>query len=246
MFMDFFVALSSMLSSSPMIAIVGSFLWGIASILLSPCHLASIPLIVGYIDSQGDMRTGRAALVSTLFATGMLVTIAMIGIITGLAGRMMGDIGQYGNIVVAILMVIIGLYLMGVVPIPFLENGISQPGFQKKGLVAALLLGLFFGLALGPCTFAYMAPMLGLTFAVAASNIMYAVTLVAAYALGHCMVIIIAGTFSEFVQHLLDWNENSRGALIIKKVCGMLVILAGFYMFFDALGRTAVRQQFFK
>lgn len=230
MFMDLFVSLSSMLSSSPAIAIIGSFLWGVVSILLSPCHLASIPLIVGYIDSQGEMRTGRAALISTFFATGILITIAVIGVITGLAGRMMGDIGQYGNIVVAILMVIIGLYLLGIVPIPFLENGINQPGMKKKGLVAAFLLGLFFGLALGPCSFAYMAPMIGVAFAVASSNFIYAVALVAAYAAGHCMVIIIAGTFTELVNHLLKWNEESTGAMMIKKGCGVLVVLAGIYM----------------
>ena len=230
MFMDFFVALSSMLSSSPMIAITGSLLWGVASILLSPCHLASIPLIVGYIDSQGKINTGRAALIATLFSVGILITIAVIGIITGLAGRMIGDIGQSGNIIVAILMVIIGLYLLGIVPLPFLDSGINQPGMKRKGLLAAFLLGLFFGLALGPCTFAYMAPMLGVAFTVASTNMMYAIVLVSAYAVGHCMVIIIAGTFTEVVNHLLKWNENSKGAMFLKKGCGVLVVIAGVYM----------------
>lgn len=235
MFMDFFVALSSMLSSSPMIAITGSLLWGVASILLSPCHLASIPLIVGYIDSQGKINTGRAALIATLFSVGILITIAVIGIITGLAGRMMGDIGQSGNIIVAILMVIIGLYLLGIVPLPFLDSGINQPGMKRKGLLAAFLLGLFFGLALGPCTFAYMAPMLGVAFTVASTNMMYAIVLVGAYAVGHCMVIIIAGTFTEVVNHLLKWNENSKGAVFLKKGCGVLVVIAGIYMLVSAL-----------
>jgi len=235
MILDFFVLLSSMLSSSPGIAVTGSFLWGIASILLSPCHLASIPLIVGYIDSQGEIRTTRAALIATLFSAGILITIAVIGIIIGLAGRMIGDIGQYGNIAVAVLMVIIGLYLLGIIPLPFLDNGINQPGMKKKGLLAAFLLGLFFGLALGPCTFAYMAPMLGVAFTVASTNLLYAVVLVGAYAIGHCLVIIIAGSSAEVVNHLLKWNENSRGALYIKKACGILVVVAGIYMLVSAL-----------
>lgn len=235
MILEFFTMLSSMLFSSPDIAVAGSFLWGIASILLSPCHLASIPLIVGYIDSQGDIRTSRAALISTLFSGGILITIAVIGIITGIAGRMMGDIGSIGNIIVAVLMVVIGLYLLGLIPIPFLDSGINQPGIKKKGLIAAFLLGLFFGLALGPCTFAYMAPMLGVAFTVASSNLLYAVTLVAAYAIGHCMVIIIAGTFTEVVQHMLRWNENSKGAVFLKKGCGVLVVVAGIYMLLSAL-----------
>jgi len=235
MILDFFVTLSSMLSSSPGIAVTGSFLWGVAGILLSPCHLAGIPLIVGYIDSQGEMKTSRAALIATLFSAGILITIAVIGVITGLAGRLMGDIGQYGNIVVAVLMVIIGLYLLGIIPLPFLESGINQPGMKKKGLFAAFILGLFFGLALGPCTFAYMAPMLGVAFTVASTNLIYAVALVGAYAVGHCMVIIIAGSSAEAVNHLLKWNDNSKGATILKKACGVLVVSAGIYMIFNVL-----------
>jgi len=235
MILDFFVTLSSMLSSSPGIAVAGSFLWGIASILLSPCHLASIPLIVGFIDSQGEMKTTRAALIATLFSAGILLTIAAIGIITGLAGRMIGDIGQYANIAVAVLMIVIGNYLLGIIPLPFMDNGINQPGMKRKGLLAAFLLGLFFGLALGPCTFAYMAPMLGVAFTVASSNLLYAIALIGAYAVGHCLVIIIAGSSAEAVNNLLEWNENSKGARYIKKACGLLVVVAGIYMLVSAL-----------
>ena len=236
MILDLFTGLSSMLSSSPGIALAGAFFWGIASILLSPCHLASIPLVVGYIDSQRDMRTSRAALISTFFSMGILITIVLIGILTGFFGRMMGDIGQYGNVIVAIIMVCMGLYLLGIIPVPFLDNGISQPGMKKRGLFGAFFLGLFFGLALGPCTFAYMAPVLGVAFTVASVNLLYAVSLVMAYAAGHCMVIILAGTFTGLVQHILEWNEDSKGAVILKKICGILVVIAGIYMLLSAAG----------
>jgi cytochrome c-type biogenesis protein len=232
---ELFDTLSRMLSSTPGIAIAGSFFWGIASILLSPCHLGSIPLIVGYIDKQGSMSTGRAALISILFSSGILITIAIVGIITGLLGRMFGDIGQFGNIAVALILIVIGLYLMGIIQLPFLESGINQPGLKKKGLCAAFLLGLFFGLALGPCTFAYMAPMLGVAFTVASTNLPYAVSIVGAYAIGHCSIIIVAGSFTGLVQHVLRWNQKSKGAVIIKKTCGVLVIIAGIYMLYTPL-----------
>ena len=69
--------------------------------MLSPCHLASIPLIVGFIDQQGGISTRRAFAISTLFAVGILITIGAIGAITAAAGRMMGDVGRYGNYFVA-------------------------------------------------------------------------------------------------------------------------------------------------
>jgi cytochrome c-type biogenesis protein len=227
---EFFNTLYMMLSSSPGAALAGSFLWGVASIILSPCHLSSIPLIVGFIDRQGIIKTGRAAVISSLFSLGILATIGLVGIITALLGRMMGDIGQYGNLAVALLLVVIGLYLMGLVRLPFLENGLNQPGIKKKGLLSAFLLGLIFGLALGPCTFAYMAPMLGVAFTVAGNNLIFAVALVGAYAVGHCAVIILAGTFTEAVNHLLRWTRESRGAAMVKKICGALVIIAGIYL----------------
>jgi len=232
MLVDIFNSISEMLYSSSVIALAGSFLWGIASIVLSPCHLTSIPLVIGYIDKQGIVSTGRAALIASCFSTGILISIGLVGLITGILGRMLGDIGPYGNIIAAVILMIIGLYLLDIIRLPFLESGISQPEFKKKSLFTAFLLGLLFGLALGPCTFAYMAPMLGIVFSVAATNIVFAVSLIAAYAIGHCLVIIFAGGFTEAVSHLLKWNEESKAAVILKKVCGILVIITGLYILF--------------
>ena len=227
---EFFSSINAMLYASPGIALAGAFLWGVAGMVLSPCHLAGIPLVVGFIDSQGDMRTSRAALISSFFSAGILITIGLVGLVTGLAGRMLGDIGEYGNAAVAVIVIVVGLYLLGIVPLPFPERGINQPGVKRKGLMAAFMLGLIFGLALGPCTFAFMAPMLGVAFNVASTDLLYAFLLVGTYALGHCIIIIIAGTFSEAVQHMLNWNENSKGACYLKKTCGILVVATGVYM----------------
>jgi len=120
---------------------------------------------------------------------------------------------------------------MEIISLPF-EGKINQPAFKKKGLLAAFLLGLIFGLALGPCTFAYMAPMLGISFRTASTNAPLAVSLILAYAAGHCSVIVFAGTFTEVVQRYLNWNEKSKGLSIVKKSCGLLVFLGGIYLIF--------------
>jgi cytochrome c-type biogenesis protein len=229
MILNLFTWLSETLYASPAIALGGSFIWGILSIILSPCHLASIPLIIGFIDEQGRISTKRAFLLSSLFASGILVTIALVGVITGMLGRMLGDIGLWGNYFVAIVFVIVGLHLLDIISLPFIGRD-SQPAFKKKGLLAAFILGLVFGVALGPCSFAYMAPMLGVAFTVGASNLPFAVALILAYAIGHVSVIVFAGTFAELVQRYLNWTEKSKGSIIVKRICGGLVILGGLYI----------------
>lgn len=227
-----FQSLTQAVEGSAAIAIAAAFVWGILSILLSPCHLTSIPLIVGFIDEQGRISTKRAFLISTLFAVGILITIAAIGGITAAAGRMLGDVGAYGNYFVAVIFFVVGLHLLEIIPNPF--NGPGQVGMKRKGMLAAFILGLVFGVALGPCTFAYMAPMLGVTFKLGATNLPYGILLLAMYGLGHCSVIVFAGTFTEVIQHYLNWNEKSGGAVLLKKICGVLVLLGGLYMIYTA------------
>jgi cytochrome c-type biogenesis protein len=226
-----FSILTRTVENSAGMALGASFVWGILSILLSPCHLASIPLIIGFIDGQGRMSPGRAFSISLLFACGILITIATIGLVTAAAGRMLGDIGPYGNYLVAGVFFLVGLYLMDVIPAPW--SGPGQIGMKQKGLWMALVLGLIFGVAVGPCTFAYMAPIIGVSFQIAATNIAYGFLLLLMYGLGHCSVIVAAGTSAELVQRYMNWNENSRGAVILKRICGALVFLGGGYLIYN-------------
>ena len=178
------------------------------------------------------MSTRRAFVISTLFAVGILITIGAVGAMTAAAGRMMGDVGAVGNYLVAAVFVVVGLVLLDVIPMPF--SGPGQVRMKRKGLLAAFILGLVFGVALGPCTFAYMAPMLAVTFKLADTDLAYGITLLLMYGIGHCSVIVFAGTFTEVVQRYLNWSEESKGAVILKRVCGVLVILGGIYMIYTA------------
>jgi cytochrome c-type biogenesis protein len=227
-----FITLTKAVEGSAAIALSASFAWGILSVVLSPCHLSSIPLIIGFISEQGQLTTRRAFSLSFLFGLGILVTIAVIGLITAAAGRMMGDIGVYGNYIVAAVFFIVGLHLVGVISMPF--SGPGNVNMKRKGLLASFILGLVFGIALGPCTFAYMAPMLTVAFKAAATSLIYGVALLTVYGIGHCSVIVAAGTSAEAVQNYLNWNERSKGATIVKKICGVLVMLGGCYLIYVA------------
>jgi cytochrome c-type biogenesis protein len=105
---------------------------------------------------------------------------------------------------------------------------------KRRGLLAAFILGLVCGIALGPCTFAYMAPMLAVSFKAASTNLLYGILLLAVYGIGHSAVIVAAGTSTEAVQRYLNWNEKSHGAVIVKRICGVLVLVGGVYLIYSA------------
>jgi cytochrome c-type biogenesis protein len=223
-----FTTLNQGLTAGLWIGIAAAGVWGIASILLSPCHLASIPLLIGFITTQESANRQRVFSLSLVFAFGILVTIAAIGLITALLGRLLGDVGMLGNILVAVIFFVIGLYLMDLISLPW--NGFQFSSGKSAGLLAALILGLLFGLGLGPCTFAFMAPVLGVVFKTAATDIPAAVTLLGAFAIGHCTVIVVAGVLASRIGKYLNWTERTKVAAYIKRACGLLVVLGGVYL----------------
>ncbi|MFA8342866.1 MAG: cytochrome c biogenesis CcdA family protein [Rhodothermaceae bacterium] len=212
------------------VAVIASFGWGVLSIILSPCHLSSIPLIIGYISSQGKISAKKTFAISMVFSTGILITIALIGIVTAYLGRLMGDVGSFGNYIVAAIFFVVGLYLLDIINLNW--NSLKLKQTKSSGLIAALVLGLLFGIALGPCTFAYMAPVLGVVFQTAQTNYPLAIVYLLAFGIGHCAVIAGAGMLAGKVQNYLNWSEESNILKWIKRICGILVIMGGIYLIF--------------
>lgn len=226
-----FVWLTEAMTGAPWLAVLAAAGWGVASLVLSPCHLASIPLIVGFIADRKDTTRRQALGYALLFAFGILVSIAIVGGVTAAAGRMLGDVGPWSNYVVAAVLGLVGLHLLGILSLPW-ERGLSLPRYQGKA--AALLLGLIFGVALGPCTFAYLAPVLGVIFGVARTQPAFAGLLLFAYGVGHCALIVVAGVSAEKVQQVLDWNGNSRGAVWMRRACGVFVLVGAAWLVYSA------------
>lgn len=227
-----FTTLSHAVEGQPAIALAAAFAWGLASLLLSPCHLASIPLVVGFVNGQGQASPARGAAIAGLFSLGLFTTIGIIGGLTAAAGRLMGDVGPWANYVVAAVFFVVGLSLLDVLPLGWSVPDSSR--FRGRGLLAALGLGLIFGVALGPCTFAYMAPMLGVTFSVAGTRALYGVLLIATYGVGHCSVIVLAGASTSWVGRYLQWTAASRGAAYLRHASGLLVLAGGVYLIYTA------------
>lgn len=224
---DLFTWLTLAMSDSFEIALIAAVGWGVLSILLSPCHLSSVPLVIGYIGSQNSTGKMRPFFLSFVFALGIMLTIGIVGFLTASAGRMMGDVGLWGNLVVAAVFFAVGLYFLDIINVSW--GSVLANVKIARGWQGAFLLGLIFGIGLGPCTFAFMAPVLGVAFSMASSDALGATGVVAAFGVGHCAVIVAAGGAVGLVQRYLNWTEGSKGAAMLRRVAGVLVILAGVY-----------------
>lgn len=227
-----FEVLGNGLQGASLFALAAAALWGVASMVLSPCHLAGIPLIVGFIHGREVVGRGRAVALAALFATGILLTIGMIGLLTAALGRVAGDLGPWANYLVALIFLLAGLHLLDVLPAPWTARE-SLP-MQSRGPLAALVLGLVFGIALGPCTFAYMAPVLALAFGNAAISPAFSIALLLAFGLGHCAVIVLAGSAGGLVRRIVSWNARTQGVTPFRRGCGVLVIAAALYLLWTA------------
>jgi len=227
-----FTWLSRAVEGAPLLALGAAFAWGLVSVLLSPCHLASIPLIVGFMSGQKGMTVGRAFRTALLFSLGVLASIALIGAVTAALGRMLGNAGGWVNYLVAAVFFAMGLHLLDVIPLPL--GGPAGMPTARRGYLAALVIGFVYGVALGPCTFAYMAPVLAVAFKAGATAPFFAAGLFAAFGLGHCAVITAAGTSVRRVQEYLRWSEDSRAMLIGRSACGVLVLAGGLYFLYTA------------
>jgi len=148
MIMMWFEKLSMALYSSPIAALSAAFLWGVLSVLLSPCHLASIPLIIGFLDGQKALTTAKAFKLSLFFTLGILLMMAVIGLITGLLGRMLGNIGNWAEPTIGVVFILIAFFIADIVQMPSFLSGEVQ-NKPRKGVWAALTLGFLLGIGLG-------------------------------------------------------------------------------------------------
>lgn len=236
---EIFDTLTRALSGTNGMAALAAFAWGVLSIVLSPCHLVSIPLVVAFTSNQKNASAKTGCIFGGLFAAGMLITVIAIGFVTAALGRFLGNtgtLGLVGQIFAGTVLLLVGLWLASLIRLPFLDN-LAGPGVQsRRGRLAAFVTGLVFGLSAGPCTFAWMAPILAVTFSSAQADLATAFWLFGWFAAGHAGILIAAGVFSGVVEKMLHWNTAKEKTMrSIKLVLGLLVFAGGGVLIYDAV-----------
>lgn len=222
-----FLAINVWMRGQPALAMVGSFLWGGVSVLASPCHLASIPLFIAYIAGQEKIVRGReAAGYAMLFSLGLFTTIAAIGVVCALLGRLLGDVGPYWIMFVGALFFGVGISMLGPARCG-LAGANLLARFRFAGLWGALGLGLAYGILSGTCTFGFLAPILGVI--TMEKRVAYGVLLVALFGMGHVLPIAAAGSSAATIQRLLAAKGFSETAAWLRRSAGLVILALGAY-----------------
>jgi cytochrome c-type biogenesis protein len=221
-----FVMVNQWMTQGIALAALGCFAWGIISVLFSPCHLASIPLIVGYVGGQEKMVQPRqAGVYSLLFTLGLFITIALIGIVCAWLGRMLGDVGNYWQILVGIILIWVALGMLGVEKCSM--SGSLLYKLNLRGRLGAFVLGLSYGILSGSCTFGFIAPILAII--TIQEKVMTGIILIILFGMGHCLPIAVAGSSTAAVKKLLENSMWNGAGLWFKKIAGTTIVLMGIY-----------------
>jgi cytochrome c-type biogenesis protein len=230
---QFLAGVGQHLHSSPHLALVGVFVGGVLT-ASSPCVLVMIPLMMSFVAGQKDQKVGplRALLYSLVFVVGLGVTFTVLGMVAALAGKMYGDVSKVWNWVVAGVCLVMGLHLMGVLKFTIPMPLHVQP--KTRGVIGALVMGLLFGVVSAPCAAPILIVLLTYL-AGSGSSVLWGALLLLVYALGHSVLILVAGTSMGLARKLIESKRVTRATDIMRRAAGGVIILVGAFFVYSGL-----------
>ncbi len=187
---------------------------------MTPCMLSMLPITIGYIGGYEAKSRLSAAAQSTWFALGLASTLAGLGILAALLGRVYGQVGIGLPIIASVVAIAMGLNLLEAMPLQFPSFGGSE--WISKDLppgIRSYLLGLTFGLVASPCSTPVLATLLA--WVASTEDLLLGGIFLLLYAAGYVAPLILAGTFTASIKKLLElrqwssWINPVSGAMLV-------------------------------
>lgn len=213
----------------PLLAFGAVFFAGVLS-SASPCVLATIPLVVGFVGGYADGDRSKAFRYSLAFVLGLSLTFTAFGAAAGLLGTMFGTLGGGWYIVAGIVALVMGGQMIGLYEIRLPIKRDFKP--KQGGIIGSFILGLFFGVVSSPCATPVLVVIL--TYVATQGQILYGTALLFTYALGHCLLMLLAGTFTGFVEAFVKKQGIVNFSLWTKRLGGVIVAAVGVWLLWQA------------
>ena len=220
-------SLSAQISANWWLSPILALLAGIIASFL-PCSLSSIPLIIGYVGGTEQRDPKAAFRLSLTFAAGSAVTFSILGVLASAAGKLIGSAASWWYIALGVLMVLMALQTWEVFEIIPASYLVSKN--KKKGYAGAFVAGILGGVFSSPCSTPVLIALLAIV--AGKGSIIWGITLLLFYSLGHGALAIIVGTSMGFVKRLSSSEKYGRISTALRYIMGALILLIGFYMFY--------------
>jgi cytochrome c-type biogenesis protein len=224
------------------VSLITAFLAGVAS-FVSPCVLPLVPAYISFMSGitadefRGDVRrpdrNRRVAVSSLLFILGFTTVFVILGASATLLGRfLVAKIGILSK-VAGVLIVILGLHMMGVFRIGFLnyEKRFQTGGRQVK-LLSSFLAGIAFAFGWTPCIGPILAAILA--YAGTRETVGQGVLLLVVYSLGLAVPFFLTGMFTSAFFSVS--GRLKRHFHAIEVASGVLLIAVGVLIFTNSFG----------
>jgi len=208
--------------------LIASFLGGVIA-SVSPCSLAMLPIIIGYVGGYSKEKPLKTLLQMLFFVLGTAVVFTAIGIICAVTGKVfISFFGSYFGLIIGSFLIVMGLKLLDILDFEFPVIVKSIP--KNDGgyvFLYPFLIGMVFALAGTPCSTPILAGIMA--FASVSENILFAVLMLFLFALGQGLILIIAGVFTSSIKNMQSFVKVSE---LLLKLSGVLLVLSGLYIFY--------------
>lgn len=196
---------------------------------ISPCSLAMLPLIIGYVGGYSKETPFRTFLQLCCFILGTAIVFSIIGIVCAVTGSVFASaLGGYFTLIMASLLLVMGLKILGVLDFDMPVIIKAMPTNTTNSLfIYPILLGIVFALAGTPCSTPILAGIMA--FAAMGKNLLAAILMLFLFALGQGLILIIAGIFTSSLKNL---KKLSGFTNTLMKISGILLILVSIYLFY--------------
>ncbi|MBU1740998.1 MAG: cytochrome C biosynthesis protein, partial [Proteobacteria bacterium] len=140
-------------------------------------------------------------------------------------GRMLGDVGNYWQVLIGAVLIWVAMGMMGVQACSM--SGSLLYRLNLRGTYGAFGLGLAYGVLSGSCTFGFIAPILAII--TVQKQVMTGVFYIILFAVGHSLPIVVAGSSTALVRRVLENGSFRGGSLWFKKAAGVGIAILGVY-----------------
>lgn len=229
---DLLQTMTDAMAQNIVLGILLAFAAGMLTVF-TPCSLTNIPLIISYIGGTGTTKK-KTIVYSIFICIGQSIVFVSLGLIAASLGKLMGvaGFGRIWHVLLALLMIWMAFEMFGITNILH-RSGNKVATVTQKGIWGALAVGMLGAIFSTPCSTPILAAMLTYVSATGAS-IFYGAILLLSYAIGHSLLLVIAGSSLGFVNALSNSEKFFKISKIIKFVMGILMIALAAYLIIDA------------